>query len=431
MGAKKGQTAKLAGRKRLALIVFGAVFVLLFAGFAVAQGLTQPSVPSGAVATVSHVPDESANPSEAEFRKILASQVKAGGLKSTPKPGTTKYEELKTKAMGELLQQVWLFGEAEELDISVTEKQVEEELETIKKQNFKTAGAYKKFLAESHYTQAEVNEKVKLQIIETQLQEMVQSETPPPTSSQIEAYYEAEKETQFTTKPSRDVRVIVNEDKSKVEKAKKELEGDHSEKAWKEVAPKYSSDPTTKETGGLQKGITEEFVQGELKSAIFDSATGELVGPVKFEKNYLLLEVVKLHSEEVKSLAEVRSQISSTLQQEQQQESFSQFVADFESKWESRTICASGFVVEHCSNYKSSGHPASANPACYEANPKTPPTECPAPVTPTSPALPGTVTVLKPKGEPFPQRPRPEASATPEGASLPEGATSAEPPTAE
>jgi hypothetical protein len=40
-----------------------------------------------------------------------------------------------------------------------------------------------------------------------------------------------------------------------------------------------------------------------------------------------------------------------------------------------------------------------------------PATQCPAPVTPISPALPGTVTEAKPKGEPFPQRPLPEASA--------------------
>ena len=86
----------------------------------------------------------------------------------------------------------------------------------------------------------------------------------PASASEIEAYYEAEKATQFTTPASRDVRVIVNKDKAKVEAAKKALEGDQSVANWKKVAPKYSSDPTTKTNGGLQKGITEEFVTGEL-----------------------------------------------------------------------------------------------------------------------------------------------------------------------
>ena len=81
-------------------------------------------------------------------------------------------------------------------------------------------------------------------------------------------------------------------------------------------------------------------------------------------------------------------------------------------------------MVEQCANYVGSGHPSSAPPACYEANPKTPATECPAPVTMTTPALPGTVTVVKPKGEPFVQRPRPEAApaSSEAGSELPEGA---------
>ena len=65
-------------------------------------------------------------------------------------------------------------------------------------------------------------------------------------------------------------------------------------------------------------------------------------------------------------------------------------------------------MIEQCANYKGSGHPASA-PAetCYEANPKTPSTECPAPVIQNSPAVPGTVTVAKPEGERLVQRPQP------------------------
>ena len=49
---------------------------------------------------------------------------------------------------------------------------------------------------------------------------------------------------------------------------------------------------------------------------------------------------------------------------------FAQFVANYSSKWQSRTFCASGYVIERCANFKGSGHSASAPPTCYEANPK-------------------------------------------------------------
>jgi parvulin-like peptidyl-prolyl isomerase len=334
--------------------------------------------------------------------------------------------------MTELIEGVWIRGEAEELGISVTEKQVEDELAAIKKSNFPGKGAYEKFLKESHFTQEEVDQLVELQIFTKEIQTQVSAEAPKPSSSEVEAYYEAEKEAQFTTKESRDVRLILNEDKGEVEAAKAALAGDSSPANWEKVAKKYSSDPSSAAKGGLQEGITEEVLASSppLKAAIFDSPTGELVGPVKFEKNYVLVEVVKLNPEKEQTLAEAKPQIESTLGQQAQQEYLTEFVTDFDTKWTQRTTCTSGFEMGKCGNYKGSGHPANASPACYEADPKTPAKECPSPVTPISPALPGTVTETKRDGEPFPQRPIPEASEA-AGEELPAGVPPAATPEGE
>jgi parvulin-like peptidyl-prolyl isomerase len=415
----------VAGRQRLALILFGALLVLLFVGFAVAQGLTSPSVPSGDVAHVSNVPGEIANISEDELKRATIRQATSEGQKA-PKRGSDKFEEFRTKALTELLEGVWLRGEAEELGITVTEKQVEDELAVVKKQNFPTKAAFEKFLKESRYTPEEVNDLLELQILVKEIQEQVGRQAPPLSSSEIEAYYEAEKASQFTTKESRDVRIILNKDKSKVEAAKKELEADSSPASWKKAATKYSSDTTSKSKGGLQEGITEEFLQGPLKTAVFDGATGELSGPVEFQGNYVLVEVVKLNPGKVQTLEEAKAQIQSTLGQEKQQETISEFAGKYRVKWTARTVCASGFEIEGCSNFKGTGHPANAPEACYEADPKTPAEECPSPVTPISPALPGSVTEVKPKGEPFPQRPRPEGlgESSEAGSELPPGVPS-------
>jgi parvulin-like peptidyl-prolyl isomerase len=439
VGAKAGQRGKpgrdrSAGRQRLALIIFAAVFVLLFLGFAIAQGLGSPSVPSGDVAKVQDVPDELAAVSQEEFDHVMKQQAAQAKVKKPPAPGSKKYEEMKEAALGELLDQIWIKGEAEELGVKVTNKQVEEELAQVKKQSFPTKGSYEKFLKESGFTEEDVHDRIELQVLSTAIQEQVNSEAPAPSSSEVKSYYEAEKASQFTEKESRDVRIIVSEEKAKVDAAKKALEKDHSPAGWKAAAKKYSSDPTSASKGGLQKGVTEEFLQEPLKKAVFGSATGELIGPEKYEKNYILLEVVKLNPAKAKSLPEVKAQIEETLKGEKQQEYFSEFVSDYQSKWTSRTYCASGYVIERCANYTGSGHPKNAAPACYEADPTSPAKECPAPVTPTSPALPGSVTEQKPKGEPFPQRPLPESSGekgkagaeVPPGAA-PEGAAEAEP----
>jgi hypothetical protein len=314
-------------------------------------------------------------------------------------------------------------------------------LAQIKKQNFKTPAEYQKFLKTSKFTRADVLARVKLQLLSAQIQEKISKEAPPPSSSEISAYYDSVKEAQYATPESRDVRLIVNKDKAKAEAAKAALEKDDSPASWKKVAAKYSSDPTTKTKGGLQPGLTEELLAGqeELKSAIFGNPTGVVVGPVNAAGNYFVVEVDKLNGAKVKDLSEVSAEIKTQLTQQRAQEVFSEFVAEYQSKWSSRTFCADGYVIERCANYVGSGHPSSAPPACYEADPKGgTPKECPAPVAQVAPALPGTTTLLKPQGERLPQRAQPEGlkAAGEEGATLPEGVTpgaagAAPPPTGE
>jgi parvulin-like peptidyl-prolyl isomerase len=411
VAAKQGQTRKPAGRQRLALILFGALLVLLFVGFAIAQGIGQPSVPSGDVALVKGVPSDIGHVSEADFKRTVLQQIAQGGLKKPPKPGEKKYDELKEAALGQLLDTIWIQGEAEELGIAATPKQVSLELAKIKKQSFPTKAAFKAFLKKSHFTPEEVRERVKLNVLSTRIQEALAAKAPPPSTSEVADYYDQVKDTQFTKAASRDIRVVVNDKKAEVEKAKALLEKDDSPASWKKVTVKYSTDPTTKSNGGLQPALSEELLasQPELKNAVFGAVANTVVGPVNIKGKWFVIEVVKLNPEKVQGLEEVKAQITSQLTQQVAQEVFSGFVTEYQSKWTSRTFCASGYVIERCSNYVGDGHPKTAPPACYEANPKGgTSSECPAPVTQVAPAIPGSTTILKPQGERVPQRPRPE-----------------------
>jgi parvulin-like peptidyl-prolyl isomerase len=411
-GPKKpaaSQTGKSkGGAQRLGLILFAVVFIALFVVIAVAQGLGAPSIPSGDIALVTGVPSDLGHISEADYKKSLQQQEGQAGVKKPPKEGSKKAEELHTSAVGELLNTAWIFGEGEELGIKITQKEVEAELAKVKKESFKNSEKeFQKFLTESHFTEEDVTQRLELQILSTKIQEKITKEAPPITEAQLKAKYEEEEATAYTKKPTRDVRVIVNENKKEVEAAQKALEADNSEASWKKVTKKYS--PTTEANGGLQKEISEEFLTEPLKKDIFSAATGELVGPIKQEKNYLLLEVVKLHPESVQPFSEVKSAISSSLTQEEEQKFFTEWVTTtFQPTWSSRSHCASGYVIEQCANFKGTGHPATAAANCYEANPTTPITECPAPVTQNTPALPGSVSLAKPEGERKVQRAHPE-----------------------
>jgi foldase protein PrsA len=411
-GAPARRAVDPAARRRLGLLAFGAGFVVIFLIVAIAEGIGEPSVPAGDVALVQEAPSGLGNISKAEFDKALEQTAAQAGEKSVPKPGSEKYESLQQSALGSLLDMVWIQGQAEEMGITTTDKEVSEEFKKLKKENFKTEAEYEKFLKQSKYTQEDVDQRVKLQILGTQVQEQITEGVGAPSQGEIGQYYDAAKSTQFTQAETRDVRVVLNKDKAKVEEAKQALEKDDSPKSWKTIAKKYSEDTTSKNSGGLQKGLTESAFEEPLGKEIFEAPANQLGGPVKTQRGYYIFEVIGTTPEKTQSLKEVESQIKSQLEQTAQQEAFSTFVANFQTKWSSRTFCASGYEFERCANYEAPAHPSTAPAGCYEANPKGGrPEACPAPVFQLVPALPGTVTPLQPKGQPLAQRPHPAAGA--------------------
>lgn len=419
MVSNQRQGGRSAGLQRFALLVFAALLAALFLIFAIGQGIGDPSVPSGAVAIVEDAPEGLGTISEEEFDHALVQAAAAAQVKPVPKPGDKKYDELKKTALGEIFDAIWIQGQAAEMGFTVTPEEINKELEKLKKQAFKTEKQYNEFLKEAHFTKADVDQRVTIQILSGKIQEAVTESGQVPSSSEIEAYYDAAKSSQFTTPEARDVRIVKNKDKAKVEAAKAQLEKDDSTKSWSKVAKQYSTDVTTKNSGGLQPGVTEGQIPGPLGEAIFAAGQGEVEGPVQEAQGYAVFEVMKITEPKVQSLEEAKSQISTQLAEQSKQEEFSSFIGGYGNRWKSRTFCTADFTIERCANFKGSGRPVEANPACYEANPKDgPPEACPAPVTQVKPAQPGTVNPLTPEGQKLAQRPRPSVleSALPEGA---------------
>lgn len=423
MATKGREDNRSAGLQRLALLGFGALLLVLFLAFAIGQGLGNPSVSSGDVAVIEDAPDGLGTVTEEDLKLAVEQSAGQAGQK-LPKEGTPQYEELQKTTFGEVLERIWLKGEAEEMGISVTPEEVSDELEKLKKQAFKTEAEYQDFLKKGKFTQADVDERIEIQMLVEQIQKEAAEGSATPSDSEVEEYYEAAKATQFTQPETRDVRLIVNKDRKKIDEALALLENDNSDESWKKVAKEFSTESATKGKGGLRTGLIEGALP-DLDSAIFSASPAVVEGPIEGAQGWTIFEVDKINSEKVQSLKEVETQIKAQLGEQAQQQASARLFRNFNSKWTSRTFCADDFMIERCANFEGSGRPASAPPACYEADPKGPaPEACPAPVQQVAPAMPGSVSVLAPEGEKSPQRPRPSKleEAPPTGATgLPQG----------
>jgi len=433
--------------RRLGLLVFGVAFVVLFVAVAIGEGLGQPGIPSDSVAVVEDVPDGAEVPfdkpfkdckgktvtqdlgdvTKAEYDCAFEQVVASSGLKKTPKPGDKQFDELKETTIASILETIWIQGLAAEKGITVTDEDVKEELKKLKDQNFKTEAEFQEFLETSHYTSQDVNERVKIQILSTKIQEQLGEGAGEPSKAEITDFYDEAKATQFTSPPTVDARILIIKSEKDAAAAKAALIKDNSPESWKEVSKKFSETPSP--NGGLQPGVSEEQYAGEVGEALFGASKGKVEGPIKYATSgFVVFQVEKQNPEKVQPLGEAEAQIKSQLQQQSQEDVFGRFVADFQSLWRSRTFCADDYTVEKCENFKSDGRPAEADPACYEESPKAPAEACPSPVSQSKPALPGTVSLVTPKGEQLAQRPQPAGlEATPEGVpsfeGLPPGVT--------
>ncbi len=72
--------------RRSGLIVFGALLIVLFAGIAIAQGIGNPSVPSGDIAIVEDVPGDLGDISQERYDRSFLQTWKRAGLQQAPNP---------------------------------------------------------------------------------------------------------------------------------------------------------------------------------------------------------------------------------------------------------------------------------------------------------------------------------------------------------
>ena len=83
-----------------------------------------------------------------------------------------------------------------------------------------------------------------------------------------------------------------------------------------------------------------------LDTAVFSADKGTIIGPIKTQYGYYIVEVTKATPASQQTLAKASQQIKSTLQQEAQQKAQTNFQKDFTDKWRKKTKCAEDFKVD-------------------------------------------------------------------------------------
>ena len=259
-----------------------------------------------------------------------------------------QYKSLQSEVLGFLISSQWVLGEAQSLNVKLSDQQVKKEFTKIKTAQFPKASEFEKFLKSSGQTVSDLLLRVKLNLLSQKIQKQVVKEKSKVTDAQITKYYN-ENKSKYGTPEKRNVRIVLTKTEAAAKKAKQEIESGHDFAA---VAKKDSIDPTSKANGGLLKEVVKGEEEKALDEAIFKASKGVLGGPVKTPFGYYVYQVESLTPGTQEPLSKVKSAIKAQLISTNEQSALSKFVKNFKKKWQSKTECRSGYVVADCKSYK-------------------------------------------------------------------------------
>lgn len=292
----------------------GAQKVVVFDGGAVTEGEVQQAVE----------------------RLNSASSAMGGAPKQNIEPGSPQFEAAKRQVVPQLLAFNLAEAYARENDIQVTDQEVQDEIDKTKDEVAQQAEAagkggdsdelFQDALKQFGFTQASFRDEVRRNLLVQKVEKEVAGDVEP-TEEEVKDFYDKNKDTQFTTPERRCIRHILfgPDEKDKADEVKSELDNGAD---FAELAKENSEDPGSKDNGGDLGCQAKGGFAPEFDDAAFNAKEGEIVGPIKTDFGYHIIEVTEIQPEEVASLEEARPEIEERLTQQRQAQAFDAWVQD-------------------------------------------------------------------------------------------------------
>jgi foldase protein PrsA len=325
-----------------------APFLLLALALVAALAACGGGGSSGSVPTDSIAKVGSTTITKATFNGLMSvafARYKAQG-QPQPKFGTPTYTSLRDSAVNFLVQQAELQQEADKLGVSVTQKDIDKQVETIKKTYYQ--GSEKKFedaLKKDDITLAQLEQyELRPNLLGQKLQSKVTADVKV-SDAAAQKYYDANK-TSFTTPKTREVRHILVNSKSLGQKIENQVKNGGN---FAKLAKKYSKDTGSAAQGGKlcvahggQSGACQQTV-APFDKAAFSLKTNE-VSLVHSQFGWHVIQpIAAVKPAHTQTFAEVKSQIQANLASQQKQSEWTKWLAKMQDDFKGKVSYATGY----------------------------------------------------------------------------------------
>lgn len=258
---------------------------------------------------------------------LMKTNLEQQGFSFEGDQGKELEQMLRQNLVDQMIDQKLVLQDAEKKGMMPSDKEVQDQIDEIKKQ-LGTEADFKKYLAANGVNETKLNDLFRQQLAMNNLQEKIVSEVPEPTDEQIKAYYEQNK-TQFSQPEQRQVSHILigvgdysnGQKRSEVDAKVLALQVVQKIKAgedFAELAKKYSDDQGSKDNGGQYPAFSKGsgFVE-EFEDTAFNLKQGEYtVEPVKTTFGYHIIRLDEIIPAKTQTLEESKDSIISSLNQD-------------------------------------------------------------------------------------------------------------------
>jgi parvulin-like peptidyl-prolyl isomerase len=322
---------------RLVLLLLVAPLALLLAGCGGSS--TPKKVPADAVAVVSG--DQITRD---DFEKMLSAnkaQMKAQ-KQAIPKPGTAEYAALRARILDFLVQRTEFEARAKsDLNIEITDAQVEKRLTKIKKQYF--GGSQKKYLAQikkQGLTDEQVHEDVKSQLLSELIFNKVTANVKV-SQAEIAAYYKSHLST-YKQPAKRVVRHILVKTKALADQLETQLKGGAD---FAKLAKKYSTDTSSKPLGGrLPGGITRGQTVAPFDKVAFQLKKNQISAPVHTQYGWHIIQALSdVTPPKTTPLKQLTAAIKQQLLQQKKNDAMTKWVDQTKKDFAAKIKYAAGY----------------------------------------------------------------------------------------
>ena len=269
-------------------------------------------------------------------------QAKQSG-RPAPEPGTAGYQQLRAQAVQYLVTQVQFEQEAKELDVEVTDAEVEKRIGDIV---VRVAGGdrkqFNRILARNGMTRADLERQVKIQLISDKVQKEVTKDVKV-SDEDIEEYYNKNKKL-YRQPPNRKVRHILVKanQRALAQRLYSQLAGGAD---FAKIAKRYSIDPSAKTTGGTFTVTKGGAFDPKFTSASFALRTGQISKPVKSQFGWHLIEALGPERPAgTLPLSQVKESIRQQLLQQKKSKAAADWFNDLRKEYEDKVEYQAGYA---------------------------------------------------------------------------------------